>query len=98
MPKHEKVFVLTGSANRDPDQWTDPDRYDIRRVAVGHMGFGSGIHVGAGMMVVRLEAEAILRALARRVDRLELASPPTFRSRAALRRAFATQPIKVTRK
>jgi len=50
------------------------------------------------MMVVRLEAEAILRALARRVDRLELAASPTYRTRAALRRAFASLSIKVTRK
>jgi cytochrome P450 len=34
--------------------WRDPDAYDIRRVTVGHLGFGSGIHICAGMMVVRL--------------------------------------------
>jgi 4-methoxybenzoate monooxygenase (O-demethylating) len=98
IPKHEKVVALTGSANRDPAQWSNPDTYDIRRVTVGHLGFGSGIHTCAGMMVVRLEAEAILRALARRVAKLEPAGPPTYRTRAALRRAFASLPIKVTRK
>jgi cytochrome P450 len=98
IPKHEKVFALTGSANRDPEQWNDPDTYDIRRVTVGHLGFGSGIHVCAGMMVIRLEAEAILRALARRVARLELSGTPTYRSRAAFRRAFATLSIRITRK
>ena len=92
------MFALTGSANRDADQWSNPDAYDIRRVTVGHLGFGSGIHTCAGMMVVRLEAEAILRALARRVDKFELASSPTYRTRAALRWAFASLPIRVTRK
>lgn len=98
IPKHEKVFALTGSANRDPSQWSNPNSYDIRRVTVGHLGFGSGIHACAGMMVVRLEAEAILRALARRVDRLEPAASPTYKTCAVLRRAFASLPIKVTRK
>jgi hypothetical protein len=51
IPKHEKVFALTESANRDPDQWSSPDAYDIRRLTVGHLGFGSGIHICAGMMV-----------------------------------------------
>jgi hypothetical protein len=50
------------------------------------------------MMVVRLEAEAILRALARRVAKLELTGLPIYRTRAALRRAFASLPMTVTRK
>jgi cytochrome P450 len=98
IPKHEKVYALTGSANRDPAQWTEPDTYDIRRPAVGHVGFGGGIHACVGMMVVRLEAEAILQAVARRVATLELAGEPTFRKGVALRRAFASVPIRVTRK
>lgn len=98
IPKHEKVYALTGSANRDPAHWSDPDTYDVRRAAVGHLGFGGGIHACVGMMVVRLEAEAILQALARRVAKLELAGPPTYRKSVALRRAFASLPIQVTRK
>jgi hypothetical protein len=97
LPAHEKVFALTGSANRDPGRWTEPDVYDIRRVTVGHMGFGSGIHACVGMMVARLEGEAILTALAKRAATVELAGPVMTTRGASLRRTFASVPVHVTR-
>lgn len=98
LPKHAKVFALTGSANRDPAQWSNPDTYDIRRQTVGHLGFGAGIHTCAGMMVARMEAEAILRTLAKNVAKLELSDQPVYRTGAAFRRAFASLPMQITRK
>jgi 4-methoxybenzoate monooxygenase (O-demethylating) len=98
LPAHEKVLALTGSANRDPGHWVEPDTYDIRRVTIGHMGFGSGIHACVGMMVARLEGEAILTALAKRAATLDLAAPVVTGRGASLRRAFASVPVRVTRK
>jgi cytochrome P450 len=98
LPAHEKVFALTGSANRDPVRWAEPDAYNVRRVAIGHMGFGSGIHACVGMMVARLESEAILTALAKRAVTLELAGPVLTKHGASLRRALASVPVRVTRK
>ena len=89
---------MTGSANRDPGRWTEPDAYDIRRVTIGHMGFRSGIHACVGMMVARLEGEAILTALAKHPATLELAGPVVTGGGASLRRAFASVPVRVTRK
>jgi len=63
----EKVLMFLGAANRDPRRWEDPDRYDITRKTSGHVGFGSGIHMCAGQLVARLEGEALLAALARKV-------------------------------
>ncbi|MEH0420746.1 cytochrome P450 [Streptomyces sp. B21-083] len=64
--------MLLGSANRDPDRWDEPDRFDLTRDPSGHVGFGMGIHQCVGQHVARLEAETLLTALAQRVDRIEL--------------------------
>ena len=44
----EKIFLSLGSANRDPRKWDEPDRFNIGRRSVGHVGFGAGVHVCAG--------------------------------------------------
>ncbi len=42
IPAGEKVLLFLGAANRDPRRWTNPDSFDIRRNASGHVGFGMG--------------------------------------------------------
>lgn len=82
--------MFLGAANRDPARWLDADRFDLTRDPSGHVGFGMGIHQCVGQHVARLEAEALLTALARRVERIELTGEPrrhlnnTLRSWAAL--------------
>jgi cytochrome P450 len=77
IPEGSKVLLFLGSANRDPRHWgEDADRLDIRRRAAGHVAFGMGVHQCVGQPVARLEAEAILTALARRIRRIELAGDP----------------------
>ncbi|HZR41743.1 MAG TPA: cytochrome P450 [Ktedonobacteraceae bacterium] len=72
IPAGEKVLLFLGAANRDPRRWTDPDRFDIRRNTLGHVGFGMGIHRCVGLTVARVEAEIMLTALARRVEHIEI--------------------------
>ena len=79
IPDGEKVLLFLGAANRDPRRWTNPDRFDIRRNASGHVGFGMGIHRCVGQTVARVEAEIVLAALARRVERIEITSQPRRR-------------------
>ena len=76
IPVGEKVLLFLGAANRDPRHWTDPDRFDIRRNASGHVGFGMGIHRCVGQTVARLEGEIMLTALANRVERIEFTGQP----------------------
>jgi 4-methoxybenzoate monooxygenase (O-demethylating) len=81
VPGGEKMLLFLGAANRDPRQWStpdhpDPDVFDIGRRAAGHLGFGFGIHACVGMALARLEGEAVLGALARRVRALEPAGEP----------------------
>ena len=75
-----KVGYHIGAANRDPRQWTEPDRYDVTRQTSGvHRSFGVGAHVCIGQMISRLEAESLLGALIRRIRRIEPAGAARWR-------------------
>ncbi|GAB3293917.1 cytochrome P450 [Epidermidibacterium keratini] len=80
-----KILMFLGSANRDPQRWDDPDRFDLRRDPSGHVGFGFGLHQCAGQHVARLEAEALLTALVQRVRRIELTGTPRRKHNNTLR-------------
>jgi cytochrome P450 len=90
----EKVLLLFAAANRDPRRWDRPDSFDVRRRATGHMTFGTGIHGCVGQAVARLETEAILGALVRRVATIEMSAEPTRRLNNTLR-GFDTLPLRV---
>lgn len=75
IPPGEKVLLFLGAANRDPRAWPDPDRFDIRRRAAGHVGLGSGIHACVGAALGRLEGELLLAAMVGQLSSLELAGP-----------------------
>ncbi|GAB2738147.1 cytochrome P450 [Amycolatopsis magusensis] len=77
VPDGHKILMFLGAANRDERRWgAGADRFDLGRDPSGHVGFGMGIHQCVGQHVARLEAEALLTALARRVEHLEPAAPP----------------------
>lgn len=82
---HETVALLLGGANRDPDVFPDPDRFDITRAnAKDHLSFSSGVHACLGASLARMEAAIALRALFDRFPDLDLASNPTPRGLAIL--------------
>lgn len=66
-----RVLVVYASANRDERFWDDPHTFDITRQAAAHVGFGYGIHGCAGQGLARLEAQAVLTALLRTVERFD---------------------------
>lgn len=86
IPAGARVLVLYASANRDEREWDRADVFDIRRDAGRQLGFGHGAHACAGQGLARLETEAMLRALAERVDRIELTSSPTWAINNIIRR------------
>jgi 4-methoxybenzoate monooxygenase (O-demethylating) len=88
----EKVLLFLAAANRDPRRWPDPDRFDIRRKAAGHVAFGYGIHACVGAALSRLEAEVLLQELARRVKKLQPAGEPARRLNNTLS-GFAALPL-----
>jgi cytochrome P450 len=89
-----KVLLLFAAANRDPRRWDRPDTFDVTRRAAGHMTFGTGIHGCVGQAVARLETEAILTALAKRVASFELTGEPVRRLNNTLR-GFDRIPLRV---
>jgi 4-methoxybenzoate monooxygenase (O-demethylating) len=91
----EKIFLSLGSANRDPRKWDEPDRFNIGRRSVGHVGFGAGVHVCAGQMIARMEGESILSAVARRISRIELAGQPQHRLNNTLR-SLSSLPVRLS--
>jgi cytochrome P450 len=85
LPAGEKVLMFLGAANRDPRHWPEPDRYDIERKTLGHVGFGAGIHVCVGQLLARLEGELMLEAMARKIATLEIVGEPQRRYNNTLR-------------
>ncbi len=91
----EKVLMFLGAANRDPRRWAEPDRYDIARKTSGHVGFGSGIHMCVGQLVARLEGEAVLSAIARKVAAIDISGPVKRRYNNTLR-GLESLPVTLT--
>ncbi|MDN3461010.1 cytochrome P450 [Rhodococcus sp. APC 3903] len=95
IPDGHKILMFLGSANRDPRRWERPDAFDITRDPSGHVGYGMGIHQCVGQHVARLEAEALLTALAERVATIQLIEQPTRHLNNTLR-SWKSMPLRVT--
>ncbi|MEH0416652.1 cytochrome P450 [Streptomyces sp. B21-083] len=96
VPAGEVLVLLIGSANRDPEVFPDPDRFDhTRPVAAGqHLAFGSGQHGCAGQVLARAEADVVFTSLVNRFSTIELAGEPAFTHTEFLR-SIARLPIRL---
>ena len=73
------VVMLLGAANRDPEQFPDPDRLNLSRSDNRHLAFGVGIHYCLGAPLARIEGQIALGAIAERLHNLHLAGTPRWR-------------------
>jgi cytochrome P450 len=71
-PDGALILLLLAAAGRDPRVFADPDKFDIRRGATGHLAFAAGPHFCLGAPLARLEAAISLESFARRIKRPEL--------------------------
>ena len=76
IPKGTFLTLGVGAANRDPDQFNQPDRLDIGRSPNNHVAFGQGHHACSGMNVARLEGRIAFSALVRRFPSIDLKGCP----------------------
>jgi cytochrome P450 len=82
----EQVVVSLAAANRDPEQFPDPDRLDVSRSPNRHLALGGGPHFCLGAALARIEGQAAFGALLRRFPHLELATDePTYRDHFVIR-------------
>jgi cytochrome P450 len=69
------VIAPIMAANRDPRIFEDPDKFDVRRDARGHLAFGYGVHQCLGQALARVELQAVFAKLFQRFPDLTLAVP-----------------------
>jgi len=74
IPAGKPIFLINGAANRDPEAWTDPDKFDIDRdrTEAQNMGFGYGIHSCLGAALARMESAIALEKLLDFMPRYEV--------------------------
>ena len=87
MRKDDRIRWFISSANRDPNVFSDPDRFDITRQPNPHVAFGNGVHHCLGATLARVEGQEVFTALAERFPGMRLENEPleyqpsiTFRS------------------
>jgi cytochrome P450 len=74
LPADTPVWAILAAANRDPDAFADPERFDVARQPNDHLAFGGGAHFCLGARLAHLEAEVAIGRLVERFDDLRLAS------------------------
>lgn len=82
----DRVVLFIGAANRDPDIFVDPDRFDPSRPDRRSLAFGAGPHVCLGTALATLEARICLQAIAAHRPSFDPDRPRKWRDRQTLRR------------
>ena len=86
IPKGSPVFFMYGAANRDPEKFPNPNKFDLEREEKESLGWGAGIHVCFGGQLARLEVNTAVEAFLRRVENPRLVvDPPPYRRNALFR-------------
>ena len=84
IPAASLVLPMIGAANRDPNMFDDPDRFDVTRNPNPHIAFGHGIHLCIGAALSRMEARIALTEFLERTESFALASDEPWEPRRAL--------------
>lgn len=85
LQKGTRVHLIMGAANRDPEQFPDPDRFDITRSPNRHLAFAGGPHVCLGLTLARLEGRIAIQHFLRRFPDYRRDGPATRTGRVRFR-------------
>ncbi len=95
VPKGTLITTVLAAANRDPEVFTDPARFDVRRAnAKDHVSFSAGRHFCLGAALARMEGEVGLRTLFERYPDLRTL-PGARRRETRILRGYATLPVRL---
>jgi cytochrome P450 len=72
---HQSMVMSLRGANRDPEAFENPDRFDISRKGPPHVAFGGGLHLCIGAPLARIEAQAAILSFFARFPNVRLADP-----------------------
>lgn len=97
IPAGAVVLAAVGAANRDPKQFSDPDRFDVTRSPNTHVAFGGGSHFCLGAALARLEARVALSDLLDGLRHMELTTPAWTPREAFHVLGPAALPVRVTK-
>jgi hypothetical protein len=92
IPADTSITLCIGAANRDPAEFSEPERLDVGRSPNRHLAFGSGAHICAGLAVARLEGRIAIERFLMRFPYFALAGAPVRGGRARFR-GFMSVPI-----
>jgi cytochrome P450 len=93
IPSGARIHLLFAAANRDPEVFPDPDRFDITRTPNNHLAFGFGVHHCIGANLARMEMRVGLSELLARWPNYEVVSDRVVRRHSDTNRAFFQLPV-----
>jgi cytochrome P450 len=85
IPKDKRVMLHLAAANRDEEQYPEPEVFRVDREVNEHLAFSSGIHACLGVALARLESRSMLSALLARTRELRLVGEPEMLSTIVVR-------------
>lgn len=95
VPAGSAMLLIAASANRDPERWDDPDRFDVRRNTAGHITFGYGAHFCLGAALARLEGRVVLDEMLKRWPEWEVDLDGAHLAPTSTVRGYETLPIRL---